>query len=112
MVKKPNFSGLPNQQIERQTNLPLKPRTTRTLSRLTRTNSRLTRTNSKLTHTNSNLTRTNSKPNPIQVLCNHNKGQKEQQKLRTTNNPIKGVTLIKTHFNENIPALGSMHYPE
>ena len=44
---------------ERQTNLPLKTRTTRSLSRLTRTNSKLTRTNS-------NLTRTNSKPNPIQ----------------------------------------------
>jgi len=51
---------------ERQTKLPLQTRTTRTLSRLTRTNSK--------------LTRTNSKPNPKgQSLCNHNKGQKEQQ---------------------------------
>ena len=83
---------------ERQTNLPLKTRIARTLSRLTRTNSKLTRTNS-------NLTRTNSKPNPIQSLCNHNKGQKEQQKLRTTNNPTEGVTIIKTHFIENIQTL-------
>jgi len=39
-------------------------------------------------------------------------GQKEQQKLRTTNNPTEGVTLIKTHFIENIPALESMHHSE
>ena len=52
------------------------------------------------------LTRTN----PIQSLCTH-KGQKEQQKLITTNNPTEGVTLIKAHFIENIQALGSMHAP-
>jgi len=39
-------------------------------------------------------------------------GQKEHQKLRTTNHPTEGVTLIKVHFIENIPVLGSMHHSE
>ena len=67
---------------------------------------KLTRKKSKLTCTKSNLTRTN--PNILKIKPNtisHNKGQKEQQKLRTTNNPTEGVTLIKTHFIENIQAL-------
>jgi len=62
----------------------------------------------KLTHTKTELTRTNpnrlkTKPNTI----SHNKGQQEQQKLRTTNNPTEGVTLIKTYFIENIQTLHS-----
>jgi len=57
---------------------------------------KLTHTKSELTRTKSNLTRTN--PNRLKTkpkLRTHNKGQKEQQKLRTTNNPTEGVTLIK-----------------